>query len=167
MHYTWRHMFSLKGRCISAFLERLWATNCGNYLKEQKTVLCFNLSHPRPLPTMDHPSCPWVVKTKISSMLINAETQTYPGCREWDCGMLTVNTPPVFFPAIIEEEGEERVQETDVMDDYQEIASSVRCKATIYVNSHHYESMHKIYANSGQTKYKYERKKTKSYPSNW
>lgn len=157
MYYTWSHMFNLKGRCISAFIERLWATNCGNYLEEQKTVLCFNLSHPRPLPTMDHPSCPWVVETKISSMLINTETQTYPGCREWDYGMLTVRwcsciTPPAFCLAIIEEEGEERVQETDVMDDHQEIASSVCCKAPIYVNSHDYESMHKICANSGQTK---------------
>lgn len=140
MHYTWRHMFNLKGRCISAFIERLWATNCGNYLEEQKTVLCLNLSHLRPLPTMDHPSCPWVVETEISSMLINTETQTYPGCREWDCGKLAIRwnsyiTSPTFCPAIIEEEGEERGQETNVMDDYQEIASSVHwsshiCKLT-------------------------------------
>lgn len=155
-------MFNLKGRCISAFIERLWATNCGNYLEEQKTVLCLNLSHPRPLPTMGHPSCPWVVETEISSMLINTETQTCPGCREWDCGMLTGRdsyiTSPTFCPAIIEEEWEERGQETDVIDDYQEIAFSVHCKTTIYVNSHGYKSLHKICETSGQTKYKYERK---------
>lgn len=65
---------------------------------------------------------------------------------------------PIFCPAITEEEGEERGQETDVMDDYQEIAFLVHCKATIYVNSHGYKSMHKICANSEQTKCKYERK---------
>lgn len=164
-------MFNLKGRCISAFIERPWATNCGNYLEEQKTVLCLNLSHPRPLPTMDHPSCPWVVETEISSMLINTETQTYPGCREWDCGKLAIRwnsyiTSPTFCPAIIEKKEAKRPMWWMTTRKWHPQYTETH----IYVNSHGYESMHKSCANSGQTKYKYERNKqmdAKFYSSNW